>query len=420
MSNAPLSRTIDLPSYRLPQLADLIASLTKKAGKLGVPAPSFAVVREYAVQCGTDESPYEVAYAEVVVTYTIAAVVGNWRFLASIETRDYVDGQPRNRVSGPHLAPEIARSYVTAKQVCEHCHHARHRKQTYIVADAAGVTKQVGSTCLQDFLGVDPAGAIDGLQFDADIASIGEGEEWGCQRERAPRFYRLDVIAVAAVSLVSRHGFITKVDAQIRNTTTTGADIRALLTPATHPTVQKWQADNAPTAEHQAHAAKIVERLTARILPDYKANPTALDGFAFKLGIILNRGGGDVKDFQLFAAAINREGKEINREALQATATALREEWLPGVEIGSKVEVEARIESAKTIPTAYGQSVLVKFVTVDGFPITTFYSGKVATFVPGTRVKVRGTVKRLDSGKYGTSTVLTRVSVEPVKEAATA
>ncbi|MFS8411933.1 hypothetical protein JH306_21865 (plasmid) [Xanthomonas campestris pv. campestris] len=44
---------------------------------------------------------------------------------------------------------------------CEHCHTARARKQIYLLRNSStGTYQQVGSTCLQDFTGIDPARAL--------------------------------------------------------------------------------------------------------------------------------------------------------------------------------------------------------------------------------------------------------------------
>lgn len=44
---------------------------------------------------------------------------------------------------------------------CEHCHTSRARKQIYLLRNSStGTYQQVGSTCLQDFTGIDPARAL--------------------------------------------------------------------------------------------------------------------------------------------------------------------------------------------------------------------------------------------------------------------
>lgn len=407
--NDMLTRSLTLPTYRLEALDAALAKLGKKAVKLGCKAPSYTVTAERAVDVNTEgDVPQMVSFSDLDISYEVLAVAGGWRFLASIETVDRVDGVARNRVNGPSLSDEVAKSYITAEQKCDHCGHNRQRKQTYIVQNEAGETKQIGSTCLQEYMGVDPAAAVAGLAFDAAIKSIGEDEEtWG-QGSNGPRVWALCDVAAVALSLISHNGFVSAAMAEFGTMTKTGSDMLTLLTKS-NPKLADWYAQMEPTEANKAAAAAIVERLNARILNVYRNDPIKLDGFSFKLGLILNRGFADYKDFQLFAASVNREAGDMARE--NAPKSLVKNDWLPGAAVGGKVEVKATVSMVKGIETAWGYSTLVKFVSEDGYPLTTFYSGDTQSFNAGAVVTVKGTVKRLEDGKFGKQTLLTRVKV---------
>jgi len=410
MSNAPvlLTRSLTLPSFRLEALEGALKKLGKKAVKLGCVPPSFRVVAERMVDVSEDRKyPQMVAYSDLEITYEILAVAGGWKFLASIETVDRVDGVARNRVNGPGLDEQVAKGYITMEQKCDHCGHNRKRNQTYIVQNEAGEVKQIGSSCLRDYMGVDPAAAVAGLSFDAAIKSIGEDEEvWG-RGSNAPRVMPLDEFAAATLSLVSKNGFVNAQAAELGNQVKTGNDVVTLLLD-NNPKLADWRSKMAPTDEHKVQAAAVLQRLTDRILPSYRANPAALDQFSFKFGILLNKGFVGVKDAQLAAAAIYFESGKVAKEN---AGGEVKNEWLPGAAVGSKVEVKATISMVKGLETAFGYSTLVKFVTDDGFPVTTFYSGNAQEFNAGSKVTVKGTVKRLEDGKFGKQTLLTRVKV---------
>lgn len=411
MSNAPalLTRSLTLPSFRLEALEAALRKLGKKAAKLGCISPTFRVVAERMVNVAeSDKYPEMVSYSDVEIAYEVLAVAGGWKFLASIETVDRVDGVARNRVNGPGLSDEVAKGYITVEQKCDHCGHNRKRNQTYIVQNEAGEVKQIGSTCLQEYMGVDPASAVMGLGFDAAIKEIGEDDEkWGGGRN-GPRVWALADVAAIALSLIAKNGFVSAAQAEFGAMVKTGSDMLSFLVKGV-PALSKWYAEVEPSDANKAAAAVIVERLNARILNDYRTAPGKLDGFSFKLGLVLNRGFADYKDFQLFAAAVNREAGDMAKAA--APKSQIRNEWLPGAAIGSKVEVKATISMVKGLETAWGSSTLVKFVTEEGFPITTFYSGNAQEFNAGSKVTVKGTVKRLEDGKFGKQTLLTRVKV---------
>lgn len=405
MSNA-LTITRTLPSFRLEALDALLKKLGKKAGKLGVAAPTYKVTATEARDVSDTDVPHLVEFSTVEVAYEVIRKAGDWTFLAKIEAADMVDGVPRNKVSGVNLSEDHAKRFITTHMECEHCGINRKRNATYMVQDCNDNTLQVGSSCLQEFLGVDPAAAVNGIEFAAAIAEIGEDEErWGCGSS-APCVWELDEVAAAALSLISKNGFVNAAAAEYGNGVKTGDDMVRLLL-RNVPQLSDWYAKMTPTEENKAAAAAIVKRLSDRILPDYKNNPAALDSFSFKLGILLNKNCAGVKDMQLFAAAVNREAGIMAKENVKST---IKNDWLPGVKEGDKVSVEATISMAKEVQSAFGCSTLVKFLTADGYTLTTFHSGQ-QQFNPGSKVKVTGTVKRLEDGKFGKQTMLTRVKV---------
>lgn len=55
--------------------------------------------------------------------------------------------------------------YRPEAMVCDHCGHNRHRAKTYLVKGPDGEMKQIGSTCVESYLGVKPEG-LWALEFD--------------------------------------------------------------------------------------------------------------------------------------------------------------------------------------------------------------------------------------------------------------
>jgi hypothetical protein len=384
-----------------------MTKLAKKAKKIGVPAPSYKVVSTDVKNVSEDKRyPYLVEFSTVEVTYEVIQVIGDWRFIAKIESADEVDGVPRNKVSGINLTNEHAARLVTVPMSCDHCHHNRKRNACYAVQNCNDELKIVGSTCVEDFLGVDPVAAVNSIEYASIISEVGEGEEWGCG-SAAPRVMPLVEVAAATLSLVGKNGFVKSADTEFSGKITTGNDVISLLLD-TNPKLADWRASMSPTDEHKSHAAIIIKSLTDRILPDYKNNPTALDAFSFKVGILLNKGFVGVKDAQLAAAAIYFESIKLAKES--KNKSEVKNEWMPGVKVGDKVAVEVKVVMVKDVFSQFGSSRLVKMVTLDGYPLTTFNSGK-DDFTPGSTIQVKGTVKTLEDGKFGKQTLLTRVKV---------
>ena len=98
---------------------------------------------------------------------------GGWRFVASLDETEagmIVRSVPDADLEG--YRPETA--------WCDHCGTRRQRNETYLVQHEDGTVMQVGSTCMQDFLGVQPKGlwAI-GLDLGADAESEWSGRGGG-------------------------------------------------------------------------------------------------------------------------------------------------------------------------------------------------------------------------------------------------
>lgn len=83
----------------------------------------------------------------VVVEAEGKAIVNGWEFVAKVQHTD--NG---NIITGVGI--EVPEKYYTSKPVCEHCNSKRTRKYTYIVRNTeTGEFKQVGKSCLKDFVG---------------------------------------------------------------------------------------------------------------------------------------------------------------------------------------------------------------------------------------------------------------------------
>jgi len=99
--------------------------------------------------------------------------LGDWRFDSMHEKA--ANGKVISHFAGdadPHVADETMR--------CDYCGHNRARTKVYMVTSpSTGETKQVGSNCLELFLGVKPAGlwaldeSFDASEFDVDDDDLG-------------------------------------------------------------------------------------------------------------------------------------------------------------------------------------------------------------------------------------------------------
>lgn len=86
---------------------------------------------------------------------------------------------------------------------CDHCKLDRQRKTTYLVQEVAtGAIKQVGSTCLRDFLGTDPAAILSYAEWLREVEEFGAsgGGGGGTAREIATLGYLTHVCTMLRVN----------------------------------------------------------------------------------------------------------------------------------------------------------------------------------------------------------------------------
>lgn len=176
MQTTPTTKYFDVPRANVAWLMSKITDMNKRATKLGCDAVFVEETTPPTPQQyrNRDGDLVETMVHHIGITGAMPVLAG-WRLIAILDH----DSAARNIV---RTVPgqEIDRSMYGLAPWCDHCRTERQRKQTYIVGHADGSTKQVGSTCLQDFLGgADPVlfGAM--AQYIGDVfGAAEEAEEW--------------------------------------------------------------------------------------------------------------------------------------------------------------------------------------------------------------------------------------------------
>lgn len=217
--------TIALWSGTIPaDAADIVAGrierIAKRAQRVGFPVPRTAFgARSIVVQ---DDGITTVEWIELDILADAALKLGDYEFVGVVSTLE--DGSPFIT-----YAPGVERTnfVVTHPKACDHCESNRNRTDTYLVRKGDEV-RQVGSSCIKDFTGHDPAlitawlNAEQGWSFtDDEIAS------WG---RSAIRFYPPNVIIELASRIVAKAGYVSKVKAMDEDKVATAELVRTWLT----------------------------------------------------------------------------------------------------------------------------------------------------------------------------------------------
>lgn len=151
------SRLRRVPEAMMADLEAQIGKLNRRAAKLGVPPISVKVVGDAEIVTVVRKGGnYPLRVVQVQVGGE-APVIDGWRFVARISPGR--EGSEGNIVRGEDVP---VRYWYGDAYRCDHCGTSRTRKYTYIIQSAWGEYKQVGKSCLRDFMGhTDPERVAD-------------------------------------------------------------------------------------------------------------------------------------------------------------------------------------------------------------------------------------------------------------------
>ena len=145
------NRTIFLiPEGHMARLEREVAKLSKKAERFG--GWTFDLL-PIGFQFRDNRDGSKTKLIEVCLDVEPIKIDG-WRFLARIDHAPETGNIIR---AVPNTGIDVETRFRTAKPDCEHCNHKRLRRDTFVLISDDGEYKQVGSTCLADFLGHDAA-----------------------------------------------------------------------------------------------------------------------------------------------------------------------------------------------------------------------------------------------------------------------
>jgi hypothetical protein len=142
----------EIPAENMGYLELKIAELNKKGSKIG--AMPITIQNLGSVNKTVDASGILKRFYKIQITGNTPKIDG-WRLIGAL---DHEDGQNVVKVVPGEVLPlEFRRTDPTR---CDFCHTQRDRVHSYIVANDAEQYKQVGKTCLKNFLGHENPAAI--------------------------------------------------------------------------------------------------------------------------------------------------------------------------------------------------------------------------------------------------------------------
>lgn len=310
-----------------------------------------------------------------------------WTFVASLEHTP--DGVIVRTVPGETLPA----AYQTASPNCDHCRVRRSRSSTYIVRDEGGYLRQVGSTCVRDFLGHKDAETI--ARWCEHLATFaGDAEEsefYGGGSQRA-----LDSVEYVAyvVAAIKHSGWVSRTTARNSNG------------------FEQASADFALDQIYERNPKYITlrptddDRAEARDAIEWGAEQDGEGDYLSNLRVVCAPAYVRPRAEGILASVVVAYRRFQEREVERRT----RAERVPGKllgKVGEKLTVEATVTGLREIASDFGASFLYTFTTAEGDTVKWFASREQDVKV-GDAVRVTATVKGHGEYKGFPETQVTR------------
>ena len=392
-------------SYRVSAVEAALTTLSLKGVRRGLPPLTWAWGAAYR----------DHGHDRTLLTLTGAPPsYAGWAFVACL------DHEPGGNIVRALPGFEADPKWRTARAACEHCKHRRYRSATYLLRHESGQIKQVGSTCIGDFLGYDRAGdiALAASQL-ADARGMLDEE---CLNGGTPSDRSLMGFVADCAYLVRTMGWLSRTADRSGSATADRAWYATCQFPVS-------EADKREASEAVAWARSLSEADLSAERGDYLHNVSLISrkeyisardaGLAASLVVAWQR-----------AQARAREAAE--RAALPASAhvgaVGAKLTWGRPAEVGKRGKPRkgaptvasaepVRLDFLTTFETDYGVTTLVKFVDSKGNVLVWFASGnpEVTRADVGSLVTLYGTVKKHDTRESIAQTILTRCDVRKVE-----
>ncbi len=415
-------RVYDIPEENLANLHAKLDTLQRRATRLGLPAPEVLPAdpphTDVALR-GADGRPngrFRRFHHFFIRSEAQVVLAGGWR-LAAVIDHVTLDGGERLNLLRVHPAfnTQLPIAYRTAAPTCDHCHTARGRLETFVVADAAGQLKRIGRNCIALYLGGDSAKQILAaaeLLREAFSACEDEEEGYGGGGGGAWRFGLLTALTATAAA-IRTYGWLSKKKADEMNLNATASEVwRALTFPLRRPVREEPPPEILDVDRDQATRTLAWARaISVEVANDYLYN----------LRVIAGSASVTAKEMGLTASMVAAFQREEGRLAEQKRAAAARVDQhlgQPKERFGKKgtrkkpglLPLAVRIVRTNPITTEFGVTTIVSFVTLPCRPGVTanvpagidgvwFASGEVA-IATGEEGEWFGTVKKHQQGKY--------------------
>lgn len=389
-----ITKTFTVDADVLGAVKDRLAKMNKKAVKLGIEPATIEAVDRLVKYKRFDEITGETReVVKPVVDVTVSATEIKFGDYTHVATLDHTFGeQPIVNAVPDQIVPE---RFHTAKPFCEHCNSTRKRKNTFIFKDDAGY-KQVGSTCLKEFFGIDPTPKLDWF---GEFAGI-DAEEFGNGRSEwnETNTYLISL----AMAIVEKTGYVSSKQAtdQILSTS---QEVKFVLCPPLGAGAGVYEYVRAM----RLRAIELADQADAMIAWGIEKFASESGDYAHNMRIFLNAGYTTERHFGYTVSLVSAYSRDI-ADKLAKETTRSDNQFVGAV--GDKVIVDVVVNKVIVTENDYGLSYInIMTEKESGNNLVWISSNKILD--DNDQVALKGTIKALNVRDGKNQTVLTRCKI---------
>jgi len=402
------------PESRLPDLVERLDRVNKQARKLGVNpivyrrgAEEDRVVHRRQVFDTTPPRVIETKarFVQVEIEGSIPVLPGGWTLVAVV---NHAEGLPIVKNVPGHELPAGQRERGT---ICDHCHTARGRKDTFVVVAEDGRVQQVGRNCLADFLGVSafsPEALLALVTFLGDpLGGLSMDEEdfgyEGFQRGRVT----IDVVEIVTIAgaFIDEYGWTSRARANAEGTGATADQVVRFLFPPSRPQPSEIE-------ERTRIRTRFTEALAteARAAIEWARAYEGVEDYPLNLKVIASREVVGYDKLGLTVSLIASYRRE--QERLRERERKAKSSRFVG-EVGKRDILTLKLVAHRAIEGYYGTTHRCEF-DLEGATLV-WWASNDPTYGPGAwqigeERRVKATVKKHEEFKGLKTTVVTRVA----------
>lgn len=367
------SNIYDIPKENIPKFEKKFRALIKRANKIGIEPPVFMYNGEFFKEFEDENgNKFNVLCVSVSVSGESPKFAG-WTFVSFVDYDKNTGLKIFRNISSGY---EVPVEYRDNGSVCEHCNVNRYRRKLFIVRHDSGEFKQIGSTCVKDFLGNESPDniakaceIIAGIdEFMDNFMGLGDGS-------KKNRYYDLEKVLAITHNVIKTDGW----NPRSKETVTE---------PATATIVEGIICDPKNKVELNDTDFEMA-RKSIDWVRSFEDRLDKLNNYEYNIYQLAKLDELRLGDFGFGCSIMNGYINYLNK---LSEAENIDSEWVG--EIKKRYEFNnVEVTYVKEIEGYYGLTVLVKFLTEDG-NILSWFATNCPNVERGEHYNIRATVKK--------------------------